>query len=246
MRLSASKVDLYNNCPRKYYYQYITKPIKFIDTQPLVFGNIVHKLLEEFHKNYLQYKDKKYCIIEALKIVVKDSYLRDNLKLKIISKKDIEAIKHIALAYLTKYSDINNVYVLEKSFEVKINDITISGRIDRVDKSDSFIKVVDYKTSRNIYTKEEITDSIQLPTYVLWAKQEFGNDIKIFSEYIFVKHLFNNKGVVHYNVNNEVLDNCIKTYESVAQNIENKKFDKNKKFKWCGKWCQYEKFCRGE
>src|SRR3989338_3540465 len=45
--LSPSSINLYNQCPRKYYYSYIEK----LPTKPniyLVRGKIVHSILEEF------------------------------------------------------------------------------------------------------------------------------------------------------------------------------------------------------
>ena len=47
-------------------------------------------------------------------------------------------------------------YSTEKSLEAKIDDVIISGRIDRIDKIDGGFEVIDYKSGKPM--EEEVTE----------------------------------------------------------------------------------------
>ena len=61
---------------------------------------------------------------------------------------------------------------VEKMFYIDIDGVKLRGYIDRVDKLESGgIAIVDYKTSKELYTAENLKDDLQLTLYQLAAEQ---------------------------------------------------------------------------
>ena len=61
---------------------------------------------------------------------------------------------------------------VEKMFYIDIDGVKLRGYIDRVDKLESGgIAIVDYKTTRELYTAEDLKDDLQLTMYQLAAEQ---------------------------------------------------------------------------
>jgi CRISPR/Cas system-associated exonuclease Cas4 (RecB family) len=75
--------------------------------------------------------------------------------------------------------DHRDVLAVEKEFRLPVGRFTVLGFIDRVDRiDDETIEIVDYKTNRQLFTREEVDTSLQLSLYELavrriwpWAKK---------------------------------------------------------------------------
>lgn len=180
LKWSATALKSYLTCKRKYYFSYI-KNIKdhniSLKPQSFEIGNIIHNCLEEavkqnnlnieFINNYLTsyQKSNPYLILE----------------LELWKKKMVDFI-----AYENIRRD--NKIVIDKAelpFELKYNDITIKGKIDRIDKySDGSYEILDYKTSSNlkidtIKTYENSTD-FQLEFYYLALRDKEIKDVSYY------------------------------------------------------------------
>jgi DNA helicase-2/ATP-dependent DNA helicase PcrA len=66
----------------------------------------------------------------------------------------------------------------EKSFDIKVNDIRVTGRVDRIDDlGDNTVRIVDYKSGKP-KDQEKAKRSIQLSIYALAAKEAWGYDAR--------------------------------------------------------------------
>ena len=65
----------------------------------------------------------------------------------------------------------------EESFEIKIGETTVAGRIDRIDRRpDGTVAIVDYKTGK-ARDQEDADESLQLSLYAIAAQEKWGYDV---------------------------------------------------------------------
>lgn len=152
LKLSATSIKTYEQCPRKWNYQYVTKPvIEKKDQTHLILGNFVHDVLEYFH-NCLQEEPTAsrrplmaHC---CQKIHQKSDYITK------ITPELKQNVLGMLKRYLKKIDDegLPDVFKNEMFFRVmlsKEDNIAITGKIDRVDNMPHIAKkakkITDYK-----------------------------------------------------------------------------------------------------
>jgi len=164
LNLSASSIEMYEQCPLKYRLSNIDKIPQVSSKPQLTFGNIIHKVLEQFHR-----PDSEKSIERLLKLLSKNW---ESLGFEYETQE--EDFKRQGEDILTNYceylqSNPVNIFEREFPFTFEIDDITINGKIDRIDKTDSDYSVIDYKTSKKATKAEK---NIQLAIYSMYLKQE--------------------------------------------------------------------------
>jgi RecB family exonuclease len=180
-RLSASKLQTYIDCPRKFYYSYIER--REIDSnntkeiRPNEIGSLEHEVVENYFKERNKW-DEQY-----LKELVEKTYKEFSIK----NKKSLVKMKEkLSLYEIFNYSEngirfILNILenlpgsrvVFEKELQSSAN---ITGRIDCLIEFEGKIAILDFKRSSfSIANKTEIEKfiKIQLPFYL----KHFGGDI---------------------------------------------------------------------
>src|SRR5690606_37092861 len=61
---------------------------------------------------------------------------------------------------------------VEKEFRIPAGRFTVLGYIDRIDwVNDETVRVIDYKTNRQLFNRDEVDHSLQLSLYQIAAKQ---------------------------------------------------------------------------
>ena len=146
---SASMINTYLDCERKFFFKYIKnlEKIEESDISYLAFGNLFHKSAEFFvASDYKAPIDK--CINKAFQ------QLKEEEKAIITQSAKDTCTKY--LQSLEKYYKSDNTFLKaeEKIKEVKVHlkDLTVElyGIIDRIDKTpNNNYVVIDYKTSKN-------------------------------------------------------------------------------------------------
>ncbi|EMH27182.1 PD-(D/E)XK nuclease family protein [Helicobacter pylori] len=139
---SASSLNAFLTCKRRFYYHYI-KRFKEIpkDESNSAVGSLIHELLKEAYE-----KDKTpHALEERLIWLLKT---RENVTLK--ERLDtLVALKKIQAFYKKERERFNakiKILDLEKSFETIIQGVAFKGRIDRIDKgANNEIILLDYK-----------------------------------------------------------------------------------------------------
>lgn len=167
--LSASSLDTYHQCPLKYRLANVDKIPEKTEKPQLIFGNIIHKVLEQFHA-----EDSE----ESEKYLVK--LLEENWDSKDFDYSSREEnFKQQGLDLLHRYYEYiktnpPRIAAREYSFSFKIEEITIKGKIDRIDYGQKGFGVIDYKTGKNPTLPK---NSLQLAIYSIFLQQddqEFG------------------------------------------------------------------------
>ncbi|MBR2969720.1 MAG: PD-(D/E)XK nuclease family protein [Clostridia bacterium] len=154
--ISASRLESFFDCPFSSFLNHQLKIKPRIDTkiQSFDIGTILHDIL------YLYYKrDKKvgevyeFCRDQVFKHFDRDERLRLNADNAIVQNLIEEAVRTIAGV---NYLDENSLFQVRKDLlefdfsktPLKLDNINIIGKIDRVDQCGDMLRVVDYKSGK--------------------------------------------------------------------------------------------------
>ncbi|MGL2729549.1 ATP-dependent deoxyribonuclease AddB [Helicobacter pylori] len=139
---SASSLNAFLTCKRRFYYHYMKRFKESPkDENNSAVGSLFHELLKEAYE-----KDKNPYALEERLIWLLET--RENITPK--ERLDtLVALKKIQAFYLKEKERFNTkikILDLEKSFETAIQGVIFKGRIDRIDKTaDNEIILLDYK-----------------------------------------------------------------------------------------------------
>lgn len=144
---SASSLNAFLTCKRRFYYHYIKRFKESPkDENNSAVGSLLHELLKEAYK-----KDKNPYVLEERLIWLLET--RENITPK--ERLDtLIALKKIQAFYLKEKERFKakiKILDLEKSFETTIQGVAFKGRIDRIDKTaDNEIILLDYKFKNDL------------------------------------------------------------------------------------------------
>ena len=230
--LSASALDTYISCPLKFRMSKIDKIPQAASKPELVFGNIIHKVLQRFHEKG---KSLNHNRIHRL---LDEEWQPGKFEYKVREEK----FKFQGMEMLTNYcKNIEktkpNVIETEYDFNFQIDNITIAGTIDRIDKiGDKNISIIDYKTSK---TPTSAKSSLQLAVYSLFleqSEQPIINGIPSSSSLYFLRS--EEDPIREHTFNKDELRLVEKKIFEVADGIKNKNFEPIKG-NHCN-WCDYK------
>jgi len=179
MRTSYSALDTFKNCPLKYKYQEIDR-IKVPKNIESIFGGSVHSALK-----YMFERSPLYPTLDQVIDFFRNLWDKD---------KPDEYCKD-GISILEKFYKHNqpwnfNVVDLESRFEADLENHTLAGIIDRIDKNDDAYEIIDYKTARKMPSKEIIDKDLQLSIYHLGLTKRWPHldPSKIKLSFYFLKH----------------------------------------------------------
>ncbi|WQT67132.1 ATP-dependent deoxyribonuclease AddB [Helicobacter pylori] len=144
---SASSLNAFLTCKRRFYYHYMKRFKESPkDENNSAVGSLLHELLKEAYE-----KDKNPYALEERLIQLLET--RENITPK--ERLDtLIALKKIQAFYLKEKERFNakiKILDLEKSFETAIQGVVFKGRIDRIDKTaDNEITLLDYKFKNDL------------------------------------------------------------------------------------------------
>ncbi|WP_187855363.1 ATP-dependent deoxyribonuclease AddB [Helicobacter pylori] len=144
---SASSLNAFLTCKRRFYYHYMKRFKESPkDENNSAVGSLIHELLKEAYE-----KDKNPYALEERLIWLLET--RENITPK--ERLDtLVALKKIQAFYLKEKERFKakiKILDLEKSFETTIQGVAFKGRIDRIDKTaDNEIILLDYKFKNDL------------------------------------------------------------------------------------------------
>jgi len=213
---SASSINMYKQCPRKYYYRYIMK----LPEPPnihMVCGTIIHSVLEHFFDidpasferpshNILKYAEKlldTYWVANIQKLraleldseILNEYYVENRTMLHRWISKFLQQVEATGKTFVEAWAE------LKPSAEeyLKSEALGIQGYIDAIfNYEDGTIKIVDYKTSR----KDIITPEYRLQAGIYAVLvQELKGVLPSKIEFDFLKGQTQSVEVTEYLVN---------------------------------------------
>ncbi len=176
---SATSINMYLRCPRKYYLRYIRR-LKQKPSIYLVRGSAVHEAIAGFHQLNIRDSRNTQKLKAALWSLFEDAWLRhaDQLKQLRLGETVINGYYResweMLSGWLDKYIRQDGRILANTSAEVKLFSKTyyIMGIIDALEKRNDQVMITDYKTSK----KDDITPDIkiQMALYALLCLDCFG------------------------------------------------------------------------
>ena len=181
---SYSRYSTYENCAL----QYLLGQVLGLDpesTYQMAFGSLIHNLLEDLEDKKLE-PDLETLVAEG------ESRWRDEaFPAGAVTAYLRREMRRILELYLRSEYGQHEVIEVEKKFELDLNGWHISGRIDRIDRLESGIRLIDYKTSNSKKWPREAKGDLQLATYLLACVR--NDDLKQLgppkaAELVYVRH----------------------------------------------------------
>jgi ATP-dependent helicase/DNAse subunit B len=211
---SYTAINMYYECPFKYYLSKILKIDPFETNFNAEFGTVVHETLRQINES--NYDFDKFYDIEVNKRSWNASDLVFLDRLKPMMKEASDAI------LLHKRYMVNPSFVLETKLKFPLNQYAdLEGRIDKLIVLDNkFLVVVDYKSGDPKIQLDRLQDgsSLQLPTYALLA----AND-PVYSKFDTIGlyiHSFNNKSLTKEDLGDKLIPSYLRLSGITTTNYE--------------------------
>ena len=191
-RFSYSKLSTYLQCPYRFKLKYDDKKYSSASTLALELGTLCHKGLE-IAGQYLSeglpvpvedilcgiyngYPDEQILGANDLKQKYFEDWIAPDTKSLLTYEDKLGNYE----AYLKRLASDENsawsVYATEREFSFPMTEkVEFYGFIDRID-SDGMggYRLIDYKTSKKLFSKSDITTPLQMVVYALAIENEFG------------------------------------------------------------------------
>ncbi|MDP2642567.1 MAG: ATP-dependent DNA helicase [Candidatus Peregrinibacteria bacterium] len=233
-RISYSQLDSFGVCPLKYNYSYLLK-IPTPTSHVTNFGSSVHETLNQFYQKLIKERDLPFSVMEELYLKNwnpegYDSVMQENTK----KKKGLEMLK--------RYYDANSnpwtiPEFLERSFNLRIGEYMLSGRIDRIDRlPDGTYEVIDYKTG-SIHSDLNIKKHLQLSIYAMVCRDLFKINVSKLSLYFLDA---NEK--ISTTRSDDQINELADEIKAKIEEIKASNFDATPNEKLCG-FCDYRMIC---
>jgi DNA helicase-2/ATP-dependent DNA helicase PcrA len=164
-KFSASALESFEKCPLQFKYDHVLK-VRIPAEANTNFGSSVHKALE------LWYRARREGGTPNLESLLRKAWIPGGYESKALEEKAFaSAVTQLAI-YLASPAGQIVPYELEQPIQYKLeNGIYITGKIDRIDPTDSEgVTIVDYKTGK-IPTKEA-KENLPLNFYALALSQK--------------------------------------------------------------------------
>ncbi|MBN2884562.1 UvrD-helicase domain-containing protein [Patescibacteria group bacterium] len=198
-KFSFSQLAAYDNCPLQYKFAFILKIPAPEDKPSLIFGRVMHNVFYDFLKPIISdsqaslfakdKSDKNLLTLKRLESLldrhwVSDGYESSEQRDDYYNRAKL-ALKDYLAAFCPPTQTMPQILFLERKFNFKIGGETLKGAIDRVDRVEGGVEVIDYKTGRP-KDKLEWKDKRQLILYQLFLEEVL--QIKVLSlKYYYVE-----------------------------------------------------------
>jgi RecB family exonuclease len=167
--LSFSRLSRFEQCPLSFKLNYIDKR-RAEPGVPLKFGKLIHAVLEVLVREHMEGERTGPLSEERAIELYREGWAKEGLTGMEVFTEGIDILK----AFVRNQGDLDHkdVLAIEKEFRLTIGRFTVLGFIDRVDwVDDETVEVIDYKTNRMLFTRDEVEHSLQMSLYHLAARQ---------------------------------------------------------------------------
>jgi DNA helicase-2/ATP-dependent DNA helicase PcrA len=242
--LSYSQIETFRTCPLHYKLKYIYKlPTPPSSSQS--FGNTFHGVMKEF---YDFVKIGKKPSEELMDSILEKKWIPEGYLGKGHEERSYNKMKKFLKHYLKNLFDPKVLPIqTEQPFTVRVGDLSIGGKIDRVDADRTGIHIIDYKTGANPLTQKEADNNLQLSVYALagtlipeYPFNRKPQDVKLSLYY------FDNPQIVTTYRTAKQLDDAKNEIFEVRSEIQKSDFKCSHGYLCDEMECEYKIFCRSD
>ncbi len=169
--LSYTQVDTYLRCPQMYQYRFVFR----LPTRPrpqMQFGRILHEALKDALGGIQRDQPLTWEMVDA-------AYVAAWARERFCAPEQAPSLQDLGRSYLRRAFDVGDLskpLLLEQPFSLRVDDLRVTGRIDRVDRHpDGVYEIIDYKTG-SAKRAAELQRDLQLGVYALAAREVFRFD----------------------------------------------------------------------
>jgi len=232
LKLSYTQLDTYQTCPLQYKYRYLLGLPSKVKPH-LYFGSLIHQLLENYGR---QKKEGTVLTIAEMEKILADCWDKDFWEDKFQETEYKKEAKRIIKQFCASNKDLSAPLYVEEEFLLDFGDsVRLKGVIDRVDKNQGKIEIIDYKTSRSPKNNTKFK-GIQLNLYCLALERLFDLKVGILSYY----YLRDNKKISEL-VSEEGVRDSEDLVKKLSQLIKKGEFEA--KPGWPCRSCDYKITC---
>jgi CRISPR/Cas system-associated exonuclease Cas4 (RecB family) len=247
LRFSYSKLNVFLTCPLQFKFKYIdkSKSEEITDNYSTYLGRGVHECLQYLYEN----KDKDWQYLENKWITTAGKILEESEEKTPEVFKDLDTVKMfknhgrkiLKIFFESHKDDFKNpnhlTIALEKSFATSFKEFTLTGIIDKVEKIEDNIFVVDYKTGK-VPSQQEIDENLQLSFYAV-ACRKAGLAL---SKVQFCMHYVKHNVRIFTQRNIEDIRKLYNILKEVQDKINNNQFDPTPSASAC-LYCGFKEYC---
>ncbi len=167
--LSYSRLSRFEQCPLSFRLHYIDKQTAEPGV-PLKFGKLVHTVLEVLVSEHMEDERTGPLSVERALELYRESWASEGLTGIELFQEGLELLR----GFIRDQGELDHrdILAVEKEFRLPVGRFTVLGFIDRVDCVDEeTVEVIDYKTNRMLFTRDEVDHSLQMSIYHLAAQQ---------------------------------------------------------------------------
>lgn len=220
---SPYKLSMYLKCPCEYKFTYIDGLAqKFKKPRPyFTMGENVHTTLREFFK--LPPKERSY---KKLEYLLREIW-KENRK-GFTSAEEEKEYGNQALMMIKNFFKLGELekepLALEEQHKIELDDGTVlQGKIDRIDKEEDGLHIIDYKTGKE---KDNDDENLQFLLYPLIVSRELGQKVDKISYLYLLTGKYKTKSISDKDIKNalpkilEIIEK-IKVEQNFAPKISN-------------------------
>jgi superfamily I DNA/RNA helicase/RecB family exonuclease len=233
-KLSASAVQTYETCPLQFK---LEREWKIPGEVPaaMQYGGVIHRVLLDFYNSVQaerQRPDEE--VLQLFRDELAAAGIQDRYQHDLYFEQGLEQLKD----FLAGFRRVPSPKVLhtEEFFDVKVGEIKVVGRIDRIDElPGGGVVITDYKTGK-AQSQEDSDESLQLSIYAMAARDKWGYR----ADHLVLYNLEGNSPVVTRRSDFQLRE-AMSRVASVAANIADGKFEPKPGF-YC-RFCAYRNLC---
>ena len=168
--LSYSSISLYQQCPLLYKLRYVDG-LKPKPRAPLSFGDSLHKALEFMY----DIKVPPPPPIEKILAYYRQNWVREGYDSEEEEKRYFDYGKEVLTEFYNKnIKDFKLPMSVEGDYIIDIGAIKLRAKIDRIDRLEKGIEIIDYKSNANPITIDKLKESQQLAIYQMVVELQLG------------------------------------------------------------------------
>lgn len=170
-RLSASAVETYERCGLQFKLERDWR----IPGKPgaaMQFGASMHRVLRTYFDSVRLGRPKSdEELIELFRRDLAEARIQEKYQHELYERQGVEQLRDF-LASIRSHPSLKVLHT-EESFEIRIGETVVAGRIDRMDeRPDGTVAIVDYKTGK-ARDQEDADESLQLSLYAIAAREKW-------------------------------------------------------------------------
>ncbi|MBZ5669315.1 MAG: ATP-dependent helicase [Acidobacteriia bacterium] len=232
LRLSASAIGTYEDCPQKFKFSHYLK-IPAGPQPALTFGNIMHQCVRRYFELRRQGPVKFEPLQAHFEQIWKSAGFQDQYQEQAYKKAGLEQLR----TFVKNHETSTTLPLgMEVHFALDLGDVVLEGRVDQINPlPDHAVELVDYKTGRPP-SQKDADKSLQLSVYALAARDQMQLNPARLTFY----SLTHNEPVCSVRTPKD-LDAVIREIREVAAQIRQQLFPPRPGF--VCKYCNYVMIC---